>query len=104
MVQVFNNLLKNAIQSIPNEREGIIQISLNKTEEEISIEISDNGMGIESEVSDKLFVPNFTTKSTGMGLGLAISKNIIELTGGKITFITKVNEGTTFRVTLPVAD
>jgi two-component system, NtrC family, nitrogen regulation sensor histidine kinase NtrY len=104
MVQVFNNLLKNAIQSIPNDREGIIQISLNKSEKEINIEITDNGIGIESELSDKLFVPNFTTKSTGMGLGLAISKNIIELTGGKITFTTKVNEGTTFRVTLPVAD
>ena len=104
MVQVFNNLLKNAIQSIPNEREGKIQVRLNKIAEEISIEISDNGTGIENELSDKLFVPNFTTKSTGMGLGLAISKNIIELTGGKITFTTKVNEGTTFKVTLPIAD
>jgi len=104
MVQVFNNLLKNAIQSIPNDREGIILVSLNKTDKEINIEISDNGIGIENELSDKLFVPNFTTKSTGMGLGLAISKNIIELSGGRITFTTKVNEGTTFKVTLPVAD
>jgi two-component system, NtrC family, nitrogen regulation sensor histidine kinase NtrY len=104
MVQVFNNLLKNAIQSIPNDREGIIQVRLNKTVEEISIEISDNGIGIENELSDKLFVPNFTTKSTGMGLGLAISKNIIELSGGRITFTTQVNEGTTFKVTLPVAE
>jgi len=104
MVQVFNNLLKNAIQSIPNDREGIILVSLNKTDKEINIEISDNGIGIENELSDKLFVPNFTTKSTGMGLGLAISKNIIELTGGKITFTTQVNEGTTFKVTLPCAE
>ena len=103
MVQVFNNLLKNAIQAIPNDREGEIQIKLVQTNELVVIEIADNGMGIENEVGEKLFVSSFTTKSTGMGLGLTISKNIIDLTGGKISFSTKVNEGTTFRIELPKA-
>jgi len=58
-------------------------------------------MGIADEFIDKLFTPNFTTKSTGMGLGLTITKNIIEITGGKINFTTRKNEGTTFIISLP---
>ena len=100
MVQVFNNLLKNAIQSIPQNRDGIIKVSLKQESEKVRIEISDNGTGIEIAMQDKLFTPNFTTKSTGMGLGLAITKNIIELTGGTISFRTKPDKGTTFVVVL----
>ena len=103
LVQVFNNLLKNAIQSIPDERIGEIQINLQEINEEIIIDIKDNGIGIESDIQDKLFVPNFTTKSTGMGLGLAIAKNILELSGGTISFTTTVNETTTFTIKLPKA-
>jgi len=103
LVQVFNNLLKNAIQAIPEERDGEIQINLNETGEEVVIEIKDNGIGIDIENQDKLFVPNFTTKSTGMGLGLAIAKNIIELSGGTISFNTVLNESTIFTLKLPKA-
>ncbi len=102
LVQVFNNLIKNAIQSIPGEREGFILVSLNCSDTRIYIKISDNGNGIENNMIDKLFMPNFTTKSTGMGLGLAISKNIIELTGGLITFNTELNKGTTFNLEFPI--
>ncbi|MDR3651715.1 MAG: ATP-binding protein [Paludibacter sp.] len=104
LVQVFNNLLKNAIQSIPVETEGIIQISLKAANNRIIIEITDNGIGIDNENHHKLFVPNFTTKTTGMGLGLAISKNIIELSGGNITFTSELNKGTTFVIELPQAE
>lgn len=100
MVQVFNNLLKNAIQSIPQNRDGIIKVSLKQESGKVLIEISDNGTGIESTMQEKLFTPNFTTKSTGMGLGLAITKNIIELTGGTISFRTKPDKGTTFVLVL----
>jgi len=100
MVQVFNNLLKNAIQSIPDNREGVISVILKVVDGKIIIEIIDNGIGIENALRDKLFTPNFTTKSTGMGLGLAITKNIIELTGGTITFSTIENEGTKFQIEL----
>jgi two-component system, NtrC family, nitrogen regulation sensor histidine kinase NtrY len=104
LVQVFNNLLKNAIQAIPDDRFGVIEVNLWQEAERIMIEITDNGVGIENELHDKLFVPNFTTKSNGMGLGLAIAKNIIELSGGTISFTSNVNEGTTFRVILPKAE
>jgi signal transduction histidine kinase len=101
LVQVFNNLLKNALQAIPDNMDGEINVNLKSESSRIIIEISDNGSGIGDELHDKLFVPNFTTKNTGMGLGLAISKNIIELSGGTISFTSNLNEGTTFIVTLP---
>ena len=104
LVQVFNNLLKNAIQAIPNERSGKIQVNLQQKAQQVVIDITDNGVGILDEAHDKLFAPNFTTKTTGMGLGLAISKNIIELSGGTITFSTRLNKGTTFTVKLLKAD
>jgi len=103
LVQVFNNLLKNAIQAIPEERDGEIRINLEESPEEVIIEITDNGIGIEVDAQDKLFVPNFTTKTTGMGLGLAIAKNIVELSGGTISFTTTLNESTTFILKLPKA-
>ena len=104
LVQVFNNLLKNAIQSIPSKKIGNVKTTLRKIENVIVIEIIDNGVGIANELKTKLFTPNFTTKTTGMGLGLAIAKNIIEISGGTISFKSKVNAGTTFTVSLPKAD
>lgn len=104
LVQVFNNLIKNAIQAIPSERDGDVRISLIELDKQVSVTISDNGTGIDTEIHDKLFEPNFTTKSTGMGLGLAIAKNIIELSGGTIIFNTVLNKGTSFMVALPKAD
>ncbi|MBA3705267.1 MAG: HAMP domain-containing histidine kinase, partial [Bacteroidetes bacterium] len=64
--------------------------------------ITDNGIGIDKAVSDKIFVPNFTTKTGGMGLGLAMVKNILENAGGKIWFETQAGLGTTFYVSLPI--
>ena len=104
MVQVFNNLLKNAIQSIPENREGVILIKLKRAAKRIKIEITDNGSGIESALHEKLFMPNFTTKSTGMGLGLSITKNIIELSNGTIRFESVENKGTSFFIELPEAN
>ena len=101
MVQIFNNLLKNAIQAIPENREGKIRVNLSTDDKQVKISISDNGAGIDPTLHDKLFIPNFTTKSTGMGLGLAITKNIIELSGGAISFKTEPDKGTTFVVVLP---
>ena len=66
------------------------------------IEIKDNGSGIPQELLEKIFIPNFSTKSSGMGLGLAIAKNIIDKAGGSIWFITKAGEGTTFFIRLPL--
>lgn len=102
LTQVYNNLLKNAIQSVPSDRHVKINVTISVAGENIITEISDNGSGITDEVAEKLFAPNFTTKNTGMGLGLTITKNIIETTGGTISFTSRVGEGTTFKVTLPV--
>ncbi len=104
LVQVFNNLLKNAIQAIPENRTGEIDVKLSTDAGQVLIEITDNGVGIDNELHNKLFVPNFTTKNTGMGLGLAISKNIIELSGGSISFKSERNIGTTFMISIPKAD
>jgi two-component system nitrogen regulation sensor histidine kinase NtrY len=100
--RVFINLLKNAIQAIPDARQGKVGISLVLNGKMVRVSITDNGKGIPEELQNKLFTPSFTTKSSGMGLGLSIVKNIIESFGGNITFKTKVNHGTTFIFELPV--
>ncbi len=100
--RVFNNLIKNAIQAIPSDRKGEIKVSLQHINDKALIIIKDNGGGISDEQKDKLFIPNFTTKSTGMGLGLPMVKQIVESTGGKIWFESKLNIGTEFYVELPV--
>lgn len=101
LLRVFNNLIKNAIQAIPEEREGKIEIKLKTENQFYIISVKDNGTGINEEVMDKIFVPNFTTKTGGMGLGLAMVKSIIESSNGKIRFETTPAEGSTFFVTLP---
>lgn len=102
MLQVFNNLLKNAIQSIPADRNGNIDVTLTHEDKVIRISVADNGKGIPPELQDKVFIPNFTTKTTGMGLGLSITKNIVEMAGGTITFSTNESKGSVFVITLPV--
>ncbi len=104
MSRVFINLATNAVQAIPQDRQGVIGFVIAKTDNKIAITIRDNGIGISKEMADKLFQPNFTTKSGGMGLGLAISKSIIENAGGQITFETSPGKGTTFFVFLPLVN
>lgn len=99
--RVFINLLTNAIQAIPEERNGKIDINIKDYDNLIIVEVKDNGSGITEELKDKIFVPNFTTKSTGTGLGLAMVKNIVENAGGTIWFTTKNNEGTVFHLSFP---
>ncbi|MDA3854589.1 MAG: HAMP domain-containing sensor histidine kinase, partial [Bacteroidales bacterium] len=100
-IQTFNNLIKNALQAIPKENIGEIKIWAEHDDKQVTIFIKDNGSGIDIETQDKIFQPNFTTKNSGMGLGLAISKKMINNAGGDISFISKINEGTTFYVNLP---
>jgi nitrogen fixation/metabolism regulation signal transduction histidine kinase len=99
--RVFINLFNNAIQSIPEDRKGKIDVSLEKQNNMAIVKIKDNGRGIPDELKDKMFTPNFTTKSSGMGLGLAITKNIIENIHGQISFETSPGKGTTFILELP---
>ena len=93
---VFNNLIKNAIQAIPDHKNGNIEINITNEEDTVLVSVKDNGCGIAAQMKEKIFVPNFTTKSTGTGLGLAMVKNIITAFNGEIWFESKENEGTTF--------
>jgi signal transduction histidine kinase len=102
--RVFNNIIINAIQAVPDSRNAFIKININSDDNMIKISIADNGVGIEQQFANKIFVPNFSTKTSGMGLGLAICKKIIENIKGTISFETEVGNGTTFNITLPRVD
>lgn len=103
LIRVFNNLVINAIQAIPSDREGRINVAVLNQNGLAVIKISDNGGGIPPEIRDRVFEPNFTTKTSGSGLGLAICKKIIEAHDGNIRFETRENEGTDFFVEIPVS-
>ena len=100
--RLFTNLILNAMQAIPADRNVEIDIDEELSDEHVLIKIQDNGNGIEEELQSKIFTPNFTTKTSGTGLGLAMSKGIVEQAKGKIWFETKPGVGTTFFVELPV--
>lgn len=102
MLRVFTNLLENAKQAIPPEREGLIKVSVTRIDNNVQIAVTDNGSGINEEAARRIFQPYFTTKSSGTGLGLAMTKKIIEFWKGKIWFETVENEGTTFFIELPL--
>ena len=96
------NLIKNAIQAIPEGRQGIILIELEKKDNKALVKVIDNGSGIPEEVRHKLFTPSFTTKSSGMGLGLSMVKNIVQNAKGKIWFDTELGRGSTFYLEFPL--
>ncbi len=102
LIRVFNNLVINAIQAIPSDRQGQIRVALVRANGQAKVEISDNGGGIPKEIRERVFEPNFTTKTSGSGLGLAICKKIIEAHDGSIRFETRENEGTDFFVEMPI--
>lgn len=99
--RVFTNLIQNARQAIPEGRDGRLMIAIYKENDHVVCSFMDNGAGISKANVEKIFVPNFSTKNSGMGMGLAICKKIIESFGGKITFTTMKNKGTTFYVMIP---
>jgi two-component system nitrogen regulation sensor histidine kinase NtrY len=103
LLRCFNNLLKNAIEAMPPGRPGIIDIDYSIEGRSILINLRDNGAGIPENLRTKIFEPNFTTKSSGTGLGLAFVKNSIENAGGKVWFETVLEEGTVFHLNLPQA-
>jgi nitrogen fixation/metabolism regulation signal transduction histidine kinase len=102
IIRVFNNLIQNSVQAIGQEDDGIIDISLEARENKYIIRVRDNGPGIPEETIDKIFSPSFTTKTSGMGLGLALVRSIILEAGGEVTFESSAEKGTSFIITLPV--
>jgi two-component system, NtrC family, nitrogen regulation sensor histidine kinase NtrY len=102
MNRLFTNLLANAVDACENKEFCMIAIDETREEDTILIRIRDNGEGIPESMRSKIFTPNFTTKSSGTGLGLAMCKTIVEQAQGSIWFETKEGEGTTFFVQLPI--
>jgi signal transduction histidine kinase len=101
---IFSNLIKNAIQSIPPGKEGIIKVHLEKENEKVLVSVSDNGSGIPETLRGKMFTPNFTTKSSGTGLGLSIVKRYVENAGGRIWFESETDKGTLFFIEFPLVE
>ena len=102
LTRVFNNLIKNSIQAVSGVSEGEISIKIEAQENTCLISIRDNGIGIPTDRAERIFSPSFTTKTSGMGLGLSIVKSIVIDTGGKIWFESEENVGTTFYIQFPI--
>jgi len=103
LIRIITNLVKNAIQSIPEQQvDKTVHVTVKKEDQKVLIMVKDNGIGIKPEDISRIFEPKFTTKNSGMGLGLGIIKNIIENYKGTITFETEYGNGTTFTVSLPI--
>lgn len=101
LIRVITNLVKNATQAVADEKDPKIVVSVMSEDDVVRISVSDNGKGISEENIARIFQPKFTTKSSGMGLGLAMVKNIVETYKGTITFTSQNGKGTTFTVTFP---
>ena len=101
-IRIFNNLIKNAVQALYGQKDGIIEIELKQLNQECKITIKDNGYGISKENQAMIFSSEFTTKVEGSGLGLSIVKSIIEIVGGRIDFVSDEGKGTSFIIHLPI--
>ncbi len=101
LIRVINNLVKNAKQAVASNEKPKIEVSIILEKNTVSIKVADNGKGISDAVKDRVFEPKFTTKSSGMGLGLPMVKNIIETYGGNISFTSTEDVGTVFTVKIP---
>jgi nitrogen fixation/metabolism regulation signal transduction histidine kinase len=101
LIRVVTNLVKNAIQAVPEVPSPRILVTVASEGDLVKISVADNGVGIANEVKDKVFEPKFTTKSSGMGLGLGMVKNIVETYNGQISFTSQLGKGTVFTVVFP---
>ena len=99
--RIITNLVTNAKQAESVDRSMMINIDIEQINKRISITVEDNGVGIPEEIIDRIFEPNFTSKSSGMGLGLAMVKKMIEDYDGEISVKSQLNMGTKFIIALP---
>jgi signal transduction histidine kinase/D-alanyl-D-alanine dipeptidase len=104
MTSCLNNIIKNAIQANNDKSKIIIDINLIQSRNQYILQIQDYGSGIPEETQANVFTPNFTTKSSGSGLGMAITKKIIQSFGGQINFYSKAGHGATFYIVIPIPD
>ena len=100
--QVFTNVMKNALEAIePRRRRGRVTVDLFVEGERAVVEVADDGVGISPEDRDRIFLPFFTTKPSGTGLGMSIVKKIVDLHGGDIAIESAPGRGTRVRISLP---
>ena len=104
MVRIITNLIKNALEACELIKEPKVQVTIEKKKKEVLINVMDNGQGISKELKNKIFEPKFTTKTSGMGLGLGMVKNLVDSYNGRISMSSKINTGTTFSITFPLND
>lgn len=102
--RIFNNLILNAIQARKDEVDPEIDIELVEKSNKVQVRCSDNGKGISEDIREKVFIPKFSTKEEGSGIGLAIAKRGVEHAGGSIWFESEENRGTTFFIEFPLTD
>jgi len=103
LLRTFNNLLKNGIEAGNVNEKCIIKVRIFHNKTDVFIEVEDNGNGIDPYLQDKIFVPNFTTKSSGTGLGLAFVKQAVENAGGTVDFKSASETGTVFYLSFPLS-
>jgi two-component system sensor kinase FixL len=104
---VLVNLLRNAIDALAaekTERRSIVVVACRKGSRAVEISVADSGPGVAAEVTDTIFEPFVTTKPNGMGMGLSISRSIVESHGGVLRMACGVHSGATFMFDLPTAD
>jgi signal transduction histidine kinase len=100
--QVFTNVMKNALEAIDPQRPGgQVTVNLFVEDDRATVEVADNGVGIAPEDREKIFLPFFTTKPSGTGLGMSIVKKIVDLHGGDIVIDSASGRGTCVRISLP---
>jgi len=100
--QTFINLIRNAMDAIGDKDYGLIELKAGEVgERKVILEISDNGQGIDPDILSQIFIPFYTTKRGGSGIGLSIVKKVVSMSGGTITYQSEVGQGTVFRITLP---
>ena len=100
--QVLINLLKNAMQALEGQKDGKICMDVDAEKNQLLIRVTDNGPGIPSELAEDVFVPFFTTKATGSGIGLSLSRQIIRMHGGELSVVSQPYRKTVFTISLPV--
>ncbi len=101
LLRTYINLIKNALEAVRDIDEGMITVTARQDADQIITEVMDNGPGIPLEVQARIYEPSFSTKTSGAGLGLAIARQAVELSGGSISFSTELGQGTTMRIDLP---
>ncbi len=101
LIRVVTNLVKNGIQAIPEDHTPKVEVRVYTENNDVIITVADNGIGITEDNKKMIFEPKFTTKTSGMGLGLGMVKNIVETYKGSITFTSQEGKGTVFKVKFP---